>query len=171
MKASKILVLTAIVVLLGVPVPAMAADYPSSELFLGFRYMNIARELNGFGWGGSYAYNFSGHFGLVGEVGGVYGSGNGRTFTLHDFLVGPRVTARGNPLNLFVHTLVGGGVATASGVGAGSGFMFALGGGFDYDLSKSLAIRLVQVDYVGLTGGGLVNSIRAQTGIVFKFGN
>ena len=171
MKATKVLVLMATLVVLVGPFQAKAADYPTSELYVGLRYTNIDGRLNGFGWGGSYAYNLTGNFGLAAELGGVYGSKNGRTFTLHDILVGPRVTARGERVNLFAHVLIGAGVATATGLGSASGFEFAGGGGLDYNLSKGLALRLAQIDYVGLTGGGTVNSVRAQTGLVWRFGN
>ena len=171
MRTTKVLVLMAALVVLVAPFRASAADYPTSELFLGFRYMNIEGSLNGFGWGTDYAYNFHKNFGLAAELGGVYGSGNGRSFNLHDILVGPRVTLRGEQWSPFAHFMIGGGVASASGIGSGSGFMFAAGGGLDYSLSKTLSFRVAQVDYVALTGGGTANSVRAQTGVVFKFGN
>jgi hypothetical protein len=171
MKANKAFLLVAVLAMLAVPLQVRAADYPTSELFLGLRYMNIAGQLNGFGWGTGYAYNFHKNFGLAAELGGVYGSGNGRSFNLHDILVGPRVTLRGEPLSPFAHFMIGGGVASASGIGSASGFMFAAGGGLDYSLSKAMSFRIAQVDYVALTGGGTVNSVRAQSGLVWKFGN
>lgn len=55
---------------------------------------------------------------------------------------------------------------------AGGGFEFAGGGGLDYNINKNLAWRIAQVDYVGIAGGGQVlNNIRAQSGLVFRFGN
>ena len=171
MKAGKIVVAMVVIVLFGATLPAKAADYPTSELFAGFRYTSFGGQANGFGWGGSWAYNFHQNFGLAAELGGVYGSSGGTSFTFHDVLVGPRVTLRGNQFNVFAHVLGGGGFVTASGIGAGSGFVFAAGGGLDYNVSKTLALRLAQVDYLGLTGGGVLSSIRAQTGVVFRFGN
>ena len=170
MKLTKAILLVTAFVALVAPFQATAADYPTHELFLGFRYMNIEGDLNGYGWGTSYAYNFNKYFGLAGQIGGVYGSHNGSGFDLHDFLVGPRLTARGDQLNLFGHALIGGGVASASSLGSGGGFVFAVGGGLDYNLNKSLSLRLAQVEYVGLVDGGMANSVRVQTGVVFKFG-
>ena len=171
MKATKLVVLIAVLMTFGAPLRSQAADYLKSELFLGFRYSHIDGGLNGFGWGTGYAYNFTENLGFAGEVGGVYGSKNGTSFNIHDFLVGPRFTLRGSQFNLFAHGLIGGAVASASGLGSASGFAFAGGGGVDYNLSKTMAFRIAQVDYVGYTGGGTVSSVRAQTGVVWKFGN
>ena len=151
-------------------------DYPTSELFAGFRYMSIASgQANGYGWGLSGTWNFHRNFGLVAEGGGVYGGGNGVTFNFHDILVGPRVTLRGEQFSVFVHALAGGALVTARAGGfaaAGGGFEFAGGGGLDYNINKNLAWRIAQVDYVGISGGGQVlSNIRGQTGLVFKFGN
>ena len=145
-------------------------EYPKSEFFAGLRYMSIAGgQANGFGWGADYAANFHKNFGIAFELGGVYGSSGGGSFTFHDILIGPRVTLRGEQFNLFAHALGGGALVTAGGL-AGSGFEYALGGGLDYNFSKNLALRIVQVDYVGIPGGGqALNNIRAQSGLVFRF--
>ena len=144
--------------------------YPTSELFAGFRYQSIASgQANGYGWGLGGAWNFHRNFGLAVEGGGVYGGASGGSFTLHDILIGPRITLRGEYFNVFVHALAGGAVVGAGGL-AGGGFEFAGGGGVDYNINKNLAWRIAQVDYVGISGGGqILNNIRAQTGVVFRF--
>jgi opacity protein-like surface antigen len=52
-----------------------------------------------------------------------------------------------------------------------TGFGLALGGGLDYELNQSWAIRPVQIDYVAANvGGGHANAFRYAAGIVFRLG-
>ena len=52
-------------------------------------------------------------------------------------------------------------------------FAFALGGGLDVKLSNSIALRVIQADYLvsRLNFGSDDNNLRASIGVVFRFGN
>ncbi|HEV8492902.1 MAG TPA: outer membrane beta-barrel protein, partial [Candidatus Angelobacter sp.] len=151
---------------------------------------------NSNGGSGSVAFNANEWFGVVGDFGyyhaspdisaievvlpGVSGSASVNTFS---FLFGPKITMRGNEkFTPFAQALLGGAHQKTSldvtGFGSTStsetAFAMALGGGFDVKVAKSVAIRLVQVEYV-LTkfndgDSNRQNSVRISTGLVFRFG-
>ena len=69
-------------------------DYPKSGFFGGLRYMSIAGgQVGAYGWGMDYAANFHKNFGIAFELGGVYGSSGGASFTFHDILSREALTA------------------------------------------------------------------------------
>lgn len=50
-----------------------------------------------------------------------------------------------------------------------TGFGLAIGGGLDYKLNDSWAIRPAQIDYVSVNvGGGHANAFRYSAGIVYR---
>ena len=113
---------------------------------------------------------------------------------LFTYNVGPIVKFRSKHLEPFVEALFGGahsnlygnlftscggatGCVAASKSPSNNAFDFIIGGGFDIPVSKSFAIRPVQLDYAltrfgnGFTGGNNNQSnFRYQAGIVFRFG-
>ena len=172
-------------------VPAMAQDNPKGEIAGNYTYIRIktgtsAGDFNCHGGGGSAAYNANSYLGIVGEFAGckVTGLPSGSPgVTAFTYLFGPRLTYRGSGgFEPFGEALFGGTrLSTSSGGGfGGSGsqnaFSFAIGGGADYKLTKSVAIRLAQFDYLYTKfneGTGLPqhqNNLRLQAGIVFRFG-
>jgi hypothetical protein len=76
--------------------------------------------------------------------------------------------------NLVKSVDAGGG--TLSGSGSQHPFTMALGGGFDLNLNKHVALRLAELDWIltrytnPITNTNNQNSFRYQGGIVFKFG-
>ena len=115
---------------------------------------------------------------------------------LNSYLFGPTVTANVGRSAVFAHALFGearsslgagvgipivGGIST--GLTSANAFAMAFGGGLDIALTRHLAIRAVQVDYVrtqfsatdalttGLSSslGNRQNSFRYSTGIVLRF--
>ena len=119
---------------------------------------------------------------MVGEFSGCKVTGLPSGVSAHTFtyLVGPRLTYRGSGgFEPFAEALFGGMNASASISGSVSGssnaFAMAIGGGADYKVTKSVAIRLVQFDYL-YTKFNLgpasqhQNNVRIQAGIVFRFG-
>jgi peptidoglycan-associated lipoprotein len=115
---------------------------------------------------------------------------------LNNYLFGPTVTADFGRSSVFAHALFGearsslgagvgvpviGGIST--GLTSAHAFAMAFGGGIDIGLTRHLAIRAVQVDYLrtqfsatdalttGLTSslGNRQNSFRYSTGVVFRF--
>jgi opacity protein-like surface antigen len=109
---------------------------------------------------------------------------------LYTFLFGPRFSYRTDKrFTPFVHILPGLARSHTSGTvttqllvmppvvtnvhfsDSGNAFAMAIGGGFDMKLSKSLAFRVLQADYL-LTrfGGATQNNARLTTGLVYRFG-
>jgi hypothetical protein len=115
---------------------------------------------------------------------------------LNNYLFGPTVTASVGRSAVFAHALFGearsslgagvgipiiGGIST--GLTSANAFAMAFGGGIDIGLTRHLAIRAVQVDYLrtqfsasdalttGLSSslGNRQNSFRYSIGIVFRF--
>jgi len=141
------------------------------------------------GAAGSVTYNFSQWLGLTAELGGnefnrnlspLTGSNSGAHGSFTSFLFGPRLNFRTlDRLVPFVEFLAGG---TNSGVeltgtNGQTAFAIATGGGLDVVLTKNIAWRAIQMDYLMTTHSGIAlgpsgreNNIRVATGIVFRFG-
>jgi len=162
--------------------PLAAQDYPKGEVAANYTYVRInpggGTHLDCHGGGGSVAGNLNSYFGVVGEFSGCKVTGLPSGASAHGFtyLFGPRLTYRGSGrFEPFAEALFGGANFSASALGVGSGsdnsFAMALGGGADYKVSRSVAIRLAQVDYFYTKFGGThQNNLRIQAGIVFRFG-
>jgi opacity protein-like surface antigen len=199
----KLAILTTLVLLsLGL----MAQEAPKAEVFGGYSLLrNSGNNLNG--WEAQGTANFTPHFGITADFSGNYqrvaslspftGTLLSANQRLYNFLAGPRVSAAFNRFSVFGHSLFGvahsslgagvtlpiiGGVST--GLTSANAFAMALGGGLDIELSRHLAFRAGQVDYLytrfsptealstGLFSNSLSghqNSFRYSTGIVFRF--
>jgi outer membrane protein OmpA-like peptidoglycan-associated protein len=100
------------------------------------------------GIGSALTYNFDPHWGAEFDVGQNWGSGNDATTVS----VGPRFMWRSEFSNFFVHGLVGLNRLSASQQNqpntVDNGIGVILGGGMEFPLTKSLAFRIFQVDYV-----------------------
>jgi len=184
---------------------AMAQESASrAVVFGGYSYLrNGSNGSNG--WEGQGTFNFNRFLGITADV-----SGNSRnllslpvplitpsvTQTFSEYLFGPTVSTGFGRSAAFAHALFG---VVRSSLGAGvsvpmvggisapvtsaSAFAMAFGGGLDLGLTKHIALRLAQVDYVrsqlssfdalstGLFGnlGGHQNDLRYSAGIVFRF--
>ena len=109
---------------------------------------------------------------------------------LYTFLFGPRLSYRKDKrFTPFVHMLPGLARSHTSGTvttqllvvppavtdlhfsGSSTAFAMAIGGGLDMKLTKSLAFRILQADYL-LTrfGGATQNNARLTTGLEYRFG-
>jgi hypothetical protein len=151
-------------------------------------------DVNMNGGGGSIAMNFNKAFGLKAEFTGA-GMGDykvcsstglnclTRSRNFFTYMFGPQFTIRKGKVQPFFHTLFGGAysnyyanVSSSGTVSTGPTFVdagkhaFALaaGGGLDVKVSKSIAIRLAQLDYfmtrfsgryVDTTGTGSIGSL------------
>lgn len=105
--------------------------------------------------------------------------------SVHTFLAGPRFSYRKKErIAPFAHALFGASRRHAETEvifdSAGrtffssnnTSFAAALGGGLDIELSKNIALRVVQAEYVLTRSFGFSgNNTRVSTGIVFRFGN
>jgi outer membrane protein OmpA-like peptidoglycan-associated protein len=137
------------------------------------------------GAGGAFAYNFDRHWALEGDFG--YNRDTPSSSSEWTAGVGPRFMVRTDTANFFLHSLVSfnrvgydNGVAISSSNGIGA----ILGGGMDLPLTKSLAWRLFQVDYVwtrhnyaDIVDPGVPDlrrasfeGVRLRTGIVYSWG-
>jgi opacity protein-like surface antigen len=179
---------------------------PKVELFLGYSYLHAmpASDENRMVWlnGGStsIAFNFNRHLGLVGDFGGFADSevklniGNSSSVVDSDgkaytYLVGPRFSFRNHTrVTPFVQALFGGMHASEVLLSncSGSGctplpkenkFAMTAGGGLDIGVSRHVAIRLVQAEYLmtsfknlGTGADARQNDMRLSSGIVFRFG-
>jgi outer membrane protein OmpA-like peptidoglycan-associated protein len=162
---------------------------PRYEVAAGYSYVNFNPggafgSFDNHGGSGEAVYNPTRYLGLVAEfaqygfartigVTSVHGSWN-------TWLFGPRLNLRRFDYFVpFVEFLVGGSHGDAQLTGGGSQNVFALagGGGVDVVLSKYVAWRFAQIDYLmttysgaNLGGNAVQNNLRLGTGIVIRFG-
>jgi len=152
------------------------------------------------GWGLSFDHMFHPHIGLTAEFAGQYGRALGpigclnlsptyceelHDFASHQFLFGPRFTMTGGRMTAFAHPLVG--FSRLSGGVPQTNFVMGFGGGLDIAITRRIAIRPFQADYVpervGHVPYGIVpgpregflppywrHNLLLQSGIVFRFG-
>jgi hypothetical protein len=166
-----VLVLTPLLFLLPLQ-PALAQEsYPRIEIFGGGSYlpsdsMDFPRK-NSFGFQTSLSGNVNRWFGVLGDFGGQYSNGS----TVYEYLVGPRFTKRTERINVFVHALVGGahGRTTQRGF-SDKGLTLGGGGGFDIRVTRRIAIRPFQLDYIGSFVDILEENLRLGSGIVIRLG-
>src|ERR1700681_3097546 len=184
--------------------PAGSENETRATIFGGYSYLR--NNSNGFnGWEGQGTFNFNRYLGVTADVSGasltpfsfsVLGFSAGTYQHLDNYLFGPTVTGKLGRSAIFAHALFGeahsslgagvsvpiiGGIST--GLTSANAFAMAFGGGIDIGLTRHLAIRAVQVDYIrtqfnaidalttGLSSslGNRQNSFRYSTGIVFRF--
>jgi opacity protein-like surface antigen len=188
----------AVGLLITLSMPVKAQEAPRIEVFGGYSYFRSDGGRSLHGWNASIAGNVSSWFGLVGDFSGHYGAQSLRTefplpgspgtisaksdgnSSLHLQLFGPRFSYRSNErVTPFAHALLGAArLSTRATVSVGDlstdislaniGFAAALGGGLDLKLTESIALRLIQADYL-LThfGGSTQKSARLSVGLVF----
>ena len=184
--------------------PAGSEIPTRATMFGGYAYLRNAS--NGFsGWEGQGTFNFTRNLGVTADVSGasltpfgfsVLGFSAGTYQRLNNYLFGPTITANLGRTSVFAHALFGearsslragvgfpiiGGIST--GLTSTNAFAMAFGGGVDIGLTRHIAIRALQVDYLrtqfngtdalttGLSSslGNRQNSFRYSTGIVFRF--
>jgi outer membrane protein OmpA-like peptidoglycan-associated protein len=167
---------------------------PRFEAAVTYDYINFAPggpfgNFNNQGGAGSLTYNASKWLGLTGELGfygftrnlfPLTGSNVGTHGSLTSYLFGPRLNLRKfDHFVPFAEFLVGGanGRIELTGTGNQSAFALATGGGVDMVLTRYLAWRVGQFDYLmttfsgpALGGTARQNSFRAGTGVVLRFG-
>ena len=177
-----------------IPFSALAqADFPKAELFGGYSYFRANPDaINLNGWNASITANITNWFGVEGDFSGHYGSPQIYGFQVpyvdvnsYTYMAGPRLTFRSNAVAPFAHFLIGADRASTSAFGysiSDTALATAIGGGVDLNLSRSLAIRAIQMDYVMTrfqTGPQIFfsgfddrqNNFRLSAGLVLKLGN
>lgn len=168
-----------------VPKFELAATYDYVSFVPGSPFQKFSAD----GAAGSFTYNFSRWLGLTAELGGyefnrnlapLTGSNSGVHGSFTSFLFGPRLNFRKfDRVVPFVEFLAGG---TRSGVeltgtNYQNAFAIATGGGLDVVITKNIAWRAFDLDYLMTTHSGIAlgpsgrqNNVRVATGVVLRFG-
>lgn len=186
------------------PFPGPAADtkdtrppgrlVPKFEIAGMYDYINFSpgdafANFNNYGGSGSFTYNASKWLGLTAEFGAynfqrnvfpLTGSNSGLSGGMVSYLAGPRLNWRKfDHFVPFGEFLLGGthGGPELTGASDQNAFAIATGGGLDIVLTKNIAWRFAQLDYLmtshsgpALGGSGRQNNFRAATGIVVRLG-
>ena len=162
---------------------------PRFEVSGGYSYLDfhpgdIFNSFGGHGATGSFTYNATRYLGLTGEIGGYNYQrnigGNQVQGSLTSFLFGPRLNLRKfDHFVPFGEMLIG---ASRAGVELTGGdqqstFAFAPGGGVDVVITKNLAWRFAELNYMmtnfagpALASNGRQNNLRLGSGVVYRFG-
>ncbi len=170
---------------------------PKYEVSGMFSYINYCpcsfRSFNNYGGTGSFVYNPNKYLGLVAEIGAYTFSRqvyvlNGTDYTLQTisggsqqtYLFGPRVNFRHfDHFVPFVELLMGAGHSGAQMTGTSSQttFAFEAGGGVDVILTKAIAWRFFEADYLMTNYSGVLlspssrqNNFKIGSGIVLRWG-
>lgn len=166
---------------------SMFAQKPSDKLdvFGGYSYVRFnpgqgADAINQNGWESEATYRMTPMFGLTADVNGSYKSQAGANNHIYTYMFGPEVKMAKQNGALFVHGLFGFAHDSVSANILGTNvsvsdnaFASAFGGGYDWNASKSVSIRVFQADYlVTRFGSATQNNIRLAFGVTFhpKFG-
>ena len=148
-----------------------AAQVPTrGNVFFGYSYnhaeivSNDGTNLNG--WNAQLEGKFLPWIGIVGDLGGTYGS----HVSEHNYLFGPRVSVSVGKVRPFAELLIGAGhISVGNGSDSDTSFANAVGGGLDYRIVGPVAVR-GQLDWIHTRffGNGQ-NDVRFSTGVVVHF--
>jgi outer membrane protein OmpA-like peptidoglycan-associated protein len=140
-------------------------------------------SFNAFGGSGEFVWNPSRWVGIVEQVGGLSYNRNVNGTPLHGgmttVMAGPRLNLRRDYLIPFAEFLVGAGHVGVPFTGTESQTSFSLvaGGGVDLVLTRNIAWRFAEIDYLmtnfsgpSLGGNSRQDNLRLGTGIVLRFG-
>lgn len=140
------------------------------EVFGGYSFMHygFSPSLNTNGWELAGEYKVNHWLGGVADIAGHYGTFQGVSTHLNDYLFGPQVSFPA-PVSPFAHVLVGEEHFGASGV-TNNSFAYGLGFGIDTSILPQIKWRIVQLDVIHshLFSDGQSNT-RVSTGIVIHF--
>ena len=172
----------------GVVLAADETYTPKYEIGLNYSWLHVNSanydyQRTGNGGSGYLEYNLTHIVGLVGDFGGYANTRTGIDEKLVTYMFGPRFNWRHSRLSPYVQFLFGGGYAwSGPNSTTQNAFATAAGGGLDYNLTRRIAIKPIQVEYVmtqfdsaklgGATSGfgSHQNDIRYSAGVVFRFG-
>jgi hypothetical protein len=136
-------------------------------------------QRNGNGGSGYFEYNLNRTVGLIADFGGYANTRAGINDTVTTYMAGPRFNWRHSRLNPYAQFLFGAAHASNSPTGlslSSNAFATAAGGGLDYNWSRHISIKPIQLEYVmtqiGSPNGSASrqNDARYSAGVVFKFG-
>jgi opacity protein-like surface antigen len=168
-----------------------AVSVPKAEFYTGFSYLRLDKT-NQSGWDSSIAATLNKNLAIVADASGYYGSDahtvNGITVnsdrSFHSILVGPRVSDPRGRFNPFAQALFGwtrehekinissGSTSILNPNASTNAFGVSLGGGLDYKLNASAALRILQIDYMMFhANSNKLQGVRLGGGLVFLLGN
>ncbi|MBZ5688212.1 MAG: hypothetical protein LAP86_24615 [Acidobacteriia bacterium] len=150
---------------------AAESDHPKAEFFGGYQYTRLEGGVNANGFNLGATANFKDYFGITADFGSSYMTESGVSFNNYTYTFGPQLALRAHKAYTpFVHALIGGDHASASGFGSGNGMAFFAGGGVDFNFNQYMAFR-ASGDWMMLHGNGSTSSknFRMPIGVVFKF--
>lgn len=158
--------------------PLMGQD--KVEVFGGYQYTRVSPGggfdgINSNGWNASVTGNVNHWLGVTADMSAGYNSLAGTNANMYNFLFGPTVSYRKSEhFTPFAHALFGVSHADAGleliGTDTANSFAMALGGGVDAGVTRHLAIRLVQADWLRTDFASTSqNNARISSGIVFRF--
>ena len=163
-------------------------EWPRGEVFGGYSYSNldtrgVTQRLDANGWEGSATANLTRWVGLEADGAGHYTSltvfGTKVPIRQYSLMAGPRFAYHFGTVMPFAHVLFGVDRLSANVLGSPSGsdnaFTAAAGGGVDVSISRSIAVRLLQAEFVltrhqETSGAGTQKNFRVAAGLVFRFG-
>ena len=169
-SSSKRLAVIALLVLLSVSFISSSAiaqsdSNPKWDLFVGYQWLHpggsvpapfgdpnspaplTLRDMPK-GFGAAFTYNIDPHWGIEFDLGHNWGDTNQNSMYNTTGSVGPRFMWRTDSANFFLHTLVSLNRLNVDGLKADNGAGAILGGGMELPLSKKLAFRVFEADYV-----------------------
>jgi hypothetical protein len=160
---------------------ANAQEGSRIDVFGGYSFMRFDSKPLGFagasylsGWNAEASGNINLKWAVTLDASGHYGN----ELTIYHFLIGPQYSFRRDRSRFFVHGLFGKAhdhvdITSLSLTDFTSvGRAFGGGGGFDYDWSPRLSIRVFQADYLRTdTFKTAQNNYRVSAGVVFHFGH
>jgi opacity protein-like surface antigen len=170
----------------GAAANAQEVATPAVEIGANYSWLHVNSANDNFhrtgnGGSGYLEYNINKSVGLVADFGGYANTKTGLNDTAMTYMFGPRFNWRHAKLTPYVQVLFGGIYAWVNPTGLGSitqnAFAMATGGGLDYQVSKHVSIKPIQVEYVmtqlddSLGFGGHQNDLRYSAGIVFRLGD
>jgi hypothetical protein len=148
---------------------------PKAEIFGGYQYTRFDGGVNANGWDTALTGNLNRWFGVAADFSGAYKSQNGASFNNYTYTFGPVISYRHyEAFTPFAHFLAGGVRSSASFSGlstSDNGFAMMFGGGADVNVSRRLAVRAIQFDWLSLHSNGASdnNNMRLCTGILLRY--
>jgi opacity protein-like surface antigen len=185
----------ALVILLTAANAAAQTEFARFEIAGGYSLLHTHKvapsksSFNLHGGSASLAVNVTDWLGLVGDFGYYRSNSSPPTdfgLNIASYMFGPRLSYRGfEHFSLFAQELVGvghaGGTLYTEGFASGAAapgpvnaLAMTLGGGLDYNLTRNLALRAFQGEWLYTTfpngAANRQNSLRLTFGLVFRFG-
>ena len=176
-----VVAILAIIFLFATVAAAQERPAPKAEIFVGYAWMDPGEfqdvNIGGIekGWGSSVTFNGSNVFGFTVDFGGHYDD----AVDFGTIMAGPKLTWRGERVNVFGEALAGISRMSIEGVGTDTGFGGAVGGGIDLNFTDRFSWRLIQADLLYLhhnffiAGNPVRDSMtgpRLRTGLVINLG-